>query len=170
MIFRLSQKLAKKIKVGNLSDMPPAENQYADWSCRLFTADRIQFVILTNTPTLFSCLMFGKGITNESLFTEQAFGTIRDFMECHRQQTAYETFVAPGASTVRFANALNRSVTGSMNEPVHRAKWHLWRGVFPQEVGFYLNDTPLAALGYAKPRERFKAMAASGGPSGIAKG
>jgi hypothetical protein len=30
--FRLSQKLAKKIKFGKLSDLPLDKNPYADWS------------------------------------------------------------------------------------------------------------------------------------------
>ena len=40
MIFRLSQKLATKLKVGPLRAMPCDENHYADWSANLFTADR----------------------------------------------------------------------------------------------------------------------------------
>jgi len=32
MIIRLSQKLCTKIKAGKLSEIPPDENPYADWS------------------------------------------------------------------------------------------------------------------------------------------
>ena len=52
MIFRLSQKLCTKIKAGKLGETPLDENPYADWSCRLFTADRTQYVILSNTSSL----------------------------------------------------------------------------------------------------------------------
>ena len=52
MIFRLSQKLNTKIKAGKVTDMPLDENQYADWSCHLFTADHTQYIILSNTPSL----------------------------------------------------------------------------------------------------------------------
>lgn len=54
MIFRLSQKLAKKLKVGALPSLPPDQNPYADWSANLFTADRTQYIILTNTQSLYS--------------------------------------------------------------------------------------------------------------------
>ena len=37
MIFRLSQKLAKKLKEGSLPSLPLDENPYADWSAHLFT-------------------------------------------------------------------------------------------------------------------------------------
>jgi hypothetical protein len=48
MIFRLSQKLAKKLKEGTLPPLPLDENPYADWSAHLFTADRTQYILLTN--------------------------------------------------------------------------------------------------------------------------
>ena len=57
MILRLSQKLAKKLKAGKLTDMPLDDNLFADWSCHLFTADRTQYIILSNTASLYSCVM-----------------------------------------------------------------------------------------------------------------
>jgi hypothetical protein len=88
MILRLSQKLNTKIKAGKLSEMPLDENPYADWSCHLFTADRTQYVIMSNTKSLYSCVMFGKGITNDSQFIERALIAIREFMEDDGQQFA----------------------------------------------------------------------------------
>jgi hypothetical protein len=44
MIFRLSQKLADKIKAGTLAALPPDENPLADWSAHLFVAARTQYV------------------------------------------------------------------------------------------------------------------------------
>jgi hypothetical protein len=61
MILRLSQKLCAKIKASKLAEAPLDENPLADWSCHLFTADRTQFIILCNTPSLYSCVMLGKG-------------------------------------------------------------------------------------------------------------
>jgi len=61
MILRLSQKLCTKIKAGPLPAMPLDENPYGDWSCHLFTADRTQYIITTNTKSLYSCVMYGKG-------------------------------------------------------------------------------------------------------------
>jgi Domain of unknown function (DUF6933) len=40
MIIRLSQKLAKKIKVTPTRVLSPDANPFADWSAHLFTADR----------------------------------------------------------------------------------------------------------------------------------
>lgn len=64
MIFRLSQKLCTKIKVGSLPALPLDSNPFADWSAHLFVADRTQYLIVTNTTSLYSTVLYGKGITN----------------------------------------------------------------------------------------------------------
>lgn len=159
MILRLSQKLCAKIKAGKLTEMPLDVNPYADWACHLFTADRTQYILLSNTASLYSCVMFGKGITDDYRFIERALSTLREFMDDGGQQLAYRKFIAPVSGTVSFAKSLNRSVTGSMNDLVQGAKLHLADGMSPHEVGFRLNETPLSVLGYSNPREEFKALA-----------
>ena len=165
MILRLSQKLATKIKGGKLPELPLDENPYADWSCHLFTADRTQYIIMSNTASLYSCVMYGKGITDDSRFIERALSTIREFMEDDGQAFAYQRFIAPASGTISFAKALNRSVTGSMNELVMAATHSLESGeIASHDAGFYLNDFLLSAIatkegrGYWKPKDAFKLL------------
>jgi hypothetical protein len=165
MIFRLSQKLATKIKAGKLSEMPLDANPYADWSCHLFTANRTQYVILSNTKSLYSCVMHCRGTTDENRFVERALSTIRDFLEDDGYVFAYQRFITPASETVNFAKALNRSVTGSLNELVKFAEhWLIEEDISPPDLGFKLNDILLAALArsksdfYRKPREAFKQL------------
>ena len=151
MIFRLSQKLAKKLKEGNLPSLPLDENPYADWSAHLFTADRTQYIIVTNTKALYSVVMFGKGITDYSEFINRALSTLREFMEDDGQMFVYQRFIAPASGNVRFAKALDRSVTGSINELVKYATSYLETGeISPYDVGFKLNDVLLSALAASK--------------------
>mgnify|MGYP007059388495 CR=1 FL=1 len=166
MIFRLSQKLNTKIKAGTLKAMPLDGNLYADWSCHLFTADRTQYIILSNTKSLYSCVMYGKGIADESSFIDRALTTIREFMQDDGQQFVHRKFVVPSSGNVQFPKALNRSVAGSMNELIEQAKFLLIeKEVSPFDVGFELNDILLSALaseasrGYGKPNEAFKLLA-----------
>ena len=168
MILRLSHKLNAKIKAGKLTEMPPDENPYADWSCHLFTVDRTQYIIMSNTNSLYSCVMPGKGITNDGKFIERALITIREFLEDDGQAFIYPKFIAPSCSTVSFAKALNRKVTGSMNELVMAATYSLESGeVAPRDVGFDLNDLLLSAIatsengGYGKPKDVFKLLVGS---------
>jgi hypothetical protein len=159
MIFRLSLKLSSKIKAGKLIEMPLDENSYTDWSAHLFTADRIQYVILTNTTSLYSCVMLGKCVTNSSVFIERALSGLREFMDADGQAFTFQKFIAPNRGTVNFAKALNRSVTGSMNDMIfHAQMWLTEGGLPPLDVGFKLNEMPMSALGYADPRRAFKVM------------
>src|SRR5437588_8369145 len=90
MIFRLSQKLNTKIKAGMLPALPLDENPLADWSAHLFVADRTQYILLTNTRSLYSTVMSGKGITNDRQFIERALSNLREFMEADGQGEVYE--------------------------------------------------------------------------------
>ena len=157
MIFRLSQKLAKKLKTPLPKSVPADPNPFADWSGHLFTADRTRYLILTNTPSLYSTVIFGKGIANDSQFLNRALSSIREFMVADGQAFIFRQFIAPAAGTVRFAPALNRSVTGSMNDLVDEAQMRLTEDESsPFDVGFMLNGMPMSYLGYQTPRDAFK--------------
>jgi hypothetical protein len=174
MILRLSQKLNTKIKAGTLKAMPLDENPYADWSCHLFMADRTQYIIVSNTQSLYSCVLYAKGITNDSVFIERVLSSLREFMEDDGHSFSYQRLVAPSSNTVSFATALNRSVTGSMNELIGQATDWLEEGdVAPHDLGFGLNDTLLSALATSnsdkcgKPNDAFKRLANAYRPSAV---
>jgi hypothetical protein len=165
MIFRLSQKLNAKIKAGTLLSVPLHENPFADWSAHLFVAGRTQYLLLSNTKSLYSTVMYGKGVTNDSHFIERALGGIREFTEADGQAFVYRRFIVPATASVRFAKALDRSITGSMNDLIKHATYWLAEGdQSPFDVGSRLNEIPMSALGssgspYGKPREAFRALA-----------
>jgi hypothetical protein len=165
MIFRLSQKLNAKVKAETLGPLPLHENPLVDWSAHLFIAERTQYVLLSNTASLYSVVLYGKGITDTSSFIERALNCLRESLTAAEQEHVYAQYVAPHTGVVLFAKALDRSVTGSMTEMIYEAKfWLADGGVSLQEVGNRLNDTLLSALGqnnrigYGKPREAFQAL------------
>lgn len=159
MIFRLSQKLAKKLKVGSLKPAPADPNPFADWSGHIFTADRNQYLLLTNTPSLYSTVIYGRGVSNDSQFLDCALSSIREFMVADRQEFIFRRFIAPASGTVRFASALNRSVTGSMNDLVDEAKTRLIEDdLSPFDLSFILNAMPMSYLDYKVSRQAFRAL------------
>ena len=165
MIFRLSQKLNDKIGAGRLRALPLDENPFADWSATLFAADRTQYILVSNTKSLYSAVFYGKGITNDSHFIERALSSIREFMEGDGLAFLYHRLIVPSTGTVSFAKALNRSVTGSMNDLLRHAEYGLTsEEISPHDLGFRLNELLLSAIAptkahvYGKPREAFKAM------------
>lgn len=169
MIFRLSQKLSGKLKEGSLPAAPLDPNPFADWSAQLFVAGRARYILLTNTKALYSTVMYGRGITNDGYFIERALSNIREFMESDGHGLIYHRFIVPATGLVHFAKALDRSVTGSMNDLVKQATFLLADGeVAPSEVGFRLNETPMSALAggsstYGLPRDALKQLMSLGG-------
>jgi hypothetical protein len=165
MIFRLSQKLNANIKAGTLKTLPLDDNPLFDWTAHLFAADRTQYIILSNTMSLYSVVMYGKGITNDVLFIDRALGNLREFMEADGQEFVHRQLIVPTTGSVRFAKALNQSVTGSMNDLAkHATYWLAQDNISPFDVGSRLNDIPMSALApskscpYGIPREAFKAL------------
>ena len=160
MILRLSQKMNRKIMAGTLAAAPLDKNPFADWSAHLFTADRTQYILVTNTKALYSIVMYGKGTPDESEFIKRVLNGLGEFMEADGQEALYRRFVAPASRTIRFAKALDRSVTGSMNDLVYHAKYWLTDGEHsPFDVGFKLNEIPFSALKYIDARDMLRSLA-----------
>ena len=165
MIFRLSHKLNTKIKAGPLQSLPQEENPFADWSAHLFVADRTQYIILSNTKSLYSVVMYAKGITNDSIFIDRALNNIREIMSAEGQESVYSRYIVPATASVRFAKAFDRSTTGSMNDLINHATDCLTdEDLSPYDASMMLNDVLLTALApnksvaYGKPRVAFKEL------------
>jgi hypothetical protein len=156
MIFRLSERLNTKVKAGTLATVPLDENPFADWSAGLFLVGRSQYILLTNTNSLYSTVLACKGITDEKNFVERALSSLREFMDADGQVGVYERLVAPVSGSVRFAKALNRSVTGSKNDMTkHAAFWLAEGDVSPIEIGSRLKGIPMSALKHEGPTHGF---------------
>ena len=144
---------------------PPHDNPFADWSAHLFVADRTQYILVSNTRSLYSVVMYGQGVTNDDLFIRRALDNLREGLDADGHLSAYERFIAPSSGLVRFAKASDRAVTGSMNELIASAKALLVMDeLSPFDVGSRLNDILLSSIAekgkkYATPREAFKTLA-----------
>src|SRR5262245_7088516 len=109
--------------------------------------------------------MFAKGITSDSFFIERVLSNIRETLEADDQEFVYHRFIVPATGSVRFAKALNRSVIGSMSDLIRHAKhWLTAEELSPFDVGFRLNEIPLAGLElrgapYCNAGEKFRTMA-----------
>ncbi len=160
MNLRLTEKLNVKIDGGPRSTRPLNANPYADWSADLFTAARTQYILLANTPSLYSCCLYGRGISSDGQFIERALSTIREFLEDDGLGDLYHELIAPYSARVVFAKALNRQVTGSLNELKRCAMTILTaEDIAPHCVSLRLNDIPMTAIagegdrGYSTPRK-----------------
>ena len=159
MIVRVSAKLGKKIHLNPPKSLPLDPNPFADWSTHLFVADRTQYILITNTASLYSMVMFGRGIANDGQFLDRITSYMGEFIRDDGYRFMYERWIIPSMAHVLFSKALNRSVTGSMNDLVFMAKTRLVeRDVSPYDVSFWLNDVPMSYLKHGRPKDAFEAL------------
>jgi len=161
MIFRLTLKLAKKIGIAPLPAIPydNNRNRILDWNAHLFTAQRIQYIILTNTVSLYSIVMQGRGITNDKKFIREALSCMHDFMIIDGNKVMYENFIEPESKTIYFSKIVDRRVSGSMNDFIFQAKVDLIEGhKQPFDVSLRLNESPMSYLNYSHPRNEFRKL------------
>jgi hypothetical protein len=156
MIIRLSHKLGRKIGVQPMQTLLLHSNPFADWSAHLFTVERAQYIILTNTTSLYSVITFGRGITNDGEFIGRMTSVLGEFLRDDGLAFIWQRLISPETTSVRFSKSLNRSVTGSINEMIQCAKYLLInRDMSPFEVSNDLNEMPMSMIEHVVPRDEF---------------
>jgi len=161
MIFRITFKLAKKIGVTPLIALlfEKEKNSLIDWCVNLFTAQRTQYIILTNTMSLYSTIMYGRGITGEKQFIQGAWSILKEFMTLDGNAIFFNKISTLEDKNILFSKMLDRRVTGSMNDLIFQAKIHLMEGQkSPLEVSFRLNESPMSYLKYNHPKDEFRKL------------
>ena len=165
MILRPSQKLNARIKGDTLGVLPRHENSLLDWSAHVFAVGRAEYVLVSNTTSLYSAVLDNAGLRDAARFTERVQGIIRAVLE----GAGAHTVVTNAVKSAQFAKTLDRSVTGSMNELIaHAAALLIDSHLSVADVAVRLNDILLSALAggsnkYGRPRDVFAALVAVAG-------
>ena len=159
MIVRVTTKLAKKLHIAPGKSLPADESPFVDWSTHLFTVNRTQYILISNTASLYSMIMYGRGITNDWQFLDEVTSYIGEFLRDNGYEFIFERLIVPSLGSVTFSKTLNRSVTGSMTDMVFLAKVHL----VEQEASLYdvsqwLNPVPMSYLERGIPKDAFEAL------------
>lgn len=162
MIIRLTQKLARKIKVDLTSTVPRAENPFADWTANLFTVGRTQYILLTHTTSLYSVVFTGRGLNALDSFVDHALTAMREQMKTAGFGDLFERNIAPLTREIRFSKTGDRSVMGSMNDLVQHAKMIL-SDDSPAGTATKLNKIPMGALHFQYPRDALADLAGKAG-------
>ncbi|MFH0795020.1 MAG: hypothetical protein V2A74_13420 [bacterium] len=160
MILRLTARLGKKIGVFPSRSLPAEPNPFADWTAHLFTAERVQYILITNTASLYSMVTYGAGITSDSSFLARMTSCMGEFIRDDGHEAIFERHISPSTAQIFLSKTLNRAVTGSMNDLAFNAKTLIIeRQISPYDVSFLLNQILMSYLKYKVPREAFESLA-----------
>jgi hypothetical protein len=161
MIFRLTAKLARKIGLDPLTSLPHDKGMppLLDWHAHLFTVQRTQYILTTNTASLYSLVMPGRGITMDRQFVQALSDSLQAFLSGQGQQPSVAGGLPSPDQDAAFVKITDRHILGSMNDLIFQSKIRLQEGqqtLFT--VSYYLNETPLSYLKYRSPKTVFQEM------------
>lgn len=153
LIFRLSSRLARKVRIRNLDEVALADEPIGDWTCRLFMTDQRPYILFSNTATLYSCVIPGCEITDRDRLVAAATDAVSELLLADALERPHQKFLNASRSDPTFARSCDRLTCDSMNDHVHGSKLYLGDGLAPQEIGMRLNETPLPSLTRANGRK-----------------
>jgi Domain of unknown function (DUF6933) len=155
-LLHFTEKLRKKLRIPELTQVEVATGKHLRWYANLFTVQRVQYILTTNTAALFSVVIYGRGITDDADYIRQFLSELRDHLDNLELRLVYERVIAPRTGQITLAKTADRSVLGSMNDMVNQCKFELGRGEpSPWDLTLGLNETPFSAIGYQSPRQAF---------------
>ena len=159
MIIRFTDKLAKKMNLGEITKVDKDPGPFLDWYATVFVANRLQYILTTNASSLLSVVMHGRGIVDDNMFLNRFFHNLGEYLHDIGSGFVFDRILAPGSSIVILSKTINRSVLGSMNEIVAQSKIMLEDDdVSPWELTETINDIPFKAISYRSPVEAFKSL------------
>jgi len=119
-----------------------------DWAAHLFRCQRYQYVIVTNTQTLFSFVCHGQGICDISSFVDIIMSTMREVFENYGFVKAFDDRLAPNAREMILTKVGDRSLTGCMNNIVGMSQFWLERDhLSPMDLQPRINEIPINRKG-----------------------
>jgi len=159
MIFRLTRRLATKLGVEPIPSLPLDGDPLCDWTAHLFMVGHLQYIILTNTATLYSAVIPGRGNTGVSSFIENALAGIGEILRLDDLDSLLKPLMAEPLENLSFCKGSDRRVLGSINDFVFGAKVYITEAGLPlPEVSSRLNQTPMRVINYSVPADEMRKL------------
>ena len=159
MILRITSKLGKKIGIDPATRLDSDPNPFIDWTADLFRAGRVQYILVTNTASLYSTLLYGNGIIDDMELSMRIVPRIIEHLQWNGFGLIAERLFAPNTGVIRFSKTLDRHVTGSMNDLIYQAKYFLsGQDLSIHDVSMRLNETHMPHIEYDSPQKAFEKL------------
>ncbi len=160
MIFRLTHKLAKKLKKEPLHHfIESPENPYLEWYANYFTFNKHQHVLVTNASSLLTVVMHGAGITDINRFIDEFMMHLRDCLLGLDCELILRRIIYPNTVSFIVTKTFDRTVLGNMNEMKKQIEvYNLRHELSPADMSNLINQTPYNTIDFMTPEEKFKNM------------
>jgi len=156
MILRVTEKLSKKLKTGPIKKDKRDPGAFLEWYANLFTANRAQYILVTEAKSLLSIVMYGRGVVNDNIFISQFLSFLHEYLDEKGFRLIFERVIAPNSGRITMSKTASKSILGSMNDMVSMSKFTLQiEDVSPFDLTEMINKTPFKAIDYQSPLEAF---------------
>lgn len=144
--------MSKKLKLSALPQSQDYSGNFVEWYAHLFTANRVQYILTTEAKTLFSVVLYGRGITDDDIFIKDWLRFLSDYLSDIDRSRVFKTFIGPNTGQFRLAKTSSRSVLGSMNDMISTIKFTLQtEDLSPYDLSKMINSTPFKTIDYQTP-------------------
>lgn len=159
MIIRFTDKLSKKLKLGKISRIEKYPGPFLEWYAHLFSIQRTQYILVAEATSLYTVIMYGRGVVDDNTFLKHFFSFLRENLEEIEGRMIYERIIAPNSARITLSKTINKSVLGSINEMVNISKIVVEsEDMSPFDLSDYLNNTLFKFINYKSPLAAFKSM------------
>ncbi len=159
MILRLTDTLARKLKVRPEMLHPLNANAFADWSLHLVRANRKQFVLAANTRSLYAAIAPMEGVVAPNVLEARVFAHVRSYMESDGLVFFYRRLVDNEQEETLFSRPLNPQSSAALRDMGELVEYYLVEEEMePTEAAHKINETPLSVLRHKSPRATFQSM------------
>ena len=157
LILRPTLKLAAKLKLGPLKDLPAANTPIADWCVRAFKCGRVSYLLFSNTNSLFSMVVPQRGVTNAKTLRTAFATAIHQNLDRAEHGQHHASAILAAMADCQFSRCHDRAVLSSINDLAWMAECHLAQGDSEAETIDLINQAPMGLLGMDNPARCFAA-------------
>ena len=159
MLMKLTSKLSNKLKLGQLPLVDDDPGPYLEWYAHLFTANRIQYILTTESKSLFSIVMYGRGISDDNIFIKRWLEQMRALLSSSDYRLIYDRIIALNIGQIEFSRTNSKSILGSMNDMIRLLKTMLSiKDYSLSEMGSLINESIYSTIEYKRPCDIFSSM------------
>jgi hypothetical protein len=152
--LRLTQVLARRLKVDLPAEVAPAGHACADWCCHSFSVARHRYLLVTHATTFYSVVMHAHGASTAPGLIKTVISGLGNYLSGAGHAFAFEQLIAPQLAEITFSPVQSRPITGVMNQFIQMAPSFLV-DLSPFETSDRLNRCPVGPLDGKFPTHRF---------------
>lgn len=159
-VFRCTQRLAKRLRVTLADDALPSGGSLGDWYANALNVGPSRHVLCLSERTLLPVILPARKAEFPGRFSnylEAVLGHLEipsEFAERELRATSQSVF----------AKTKRRALLGSLNDFVFNASVLIQRGASPFDANLRLTEMPAKVIGYQFPREAARQAITSRGP------